>query len=167
LKNRRLENPIHVPGLVSFLAYETFGSTVLGLNDFPEDQWPDNVELLYYAFHIMAGLGTIFVLVMAAASWLLWRGNLYASRPMLWVLLLSIPFPYIATIAGWWTAELGRQPWVVHGLLRTADAGSTAVTTGNIVFTLLGFCGLYLLLFILFLYLVLHEMGRGPTPSTH
>ncbi|MER3436482.1 MAG: cytochrome ubiquinol oxidase subunit I [Chloroflexota bacterium] len=162
VKKRKLENPIVVPGVVSFLAYGSFGSTVRGLNDFPEDQWADNIELLYYCYHIMAGLGTLFLLIMTAASWLLWRGKLHTSRRMLWVLMLAMPFPYIANLAGWWTAELGRQPWVVYGLMRTAHAASPSVHTGNVVFTTLGFLGMYLLLFMIFVYLVLREVGRGP-----
>jgi cytochrome d ubiquinol oxidase subunit I len=165
VRNRTLENPVAVPGILSFLAYGTFGSTVVGLNDFPVDQWPDNVELLYYAYHIMAGLGTVFILIMALASWQLWRGKLPTARKTLWVLLLAAPFPYIATTAGWWTAEIGRQPWVVYGLLRTADAASPSVNPGNAVFTTLGFMGLYLLLGMLFLYLVLHEVARGPSAN--
>lgn len=159
---RELENPIVVPGALSFLAYGTFGSTVKGLNDFPQDEWPDNVELLYYTYHIMVGLGTFFIVVMGSAAFLLWRHRLHQSRKMLWVLMLAFPFPYIATTAGWWTAELGRQPWVVYGLLRTVDAGSVSVNTGNVVFTTLGFAGLYLLLGLLFLAQVVRQINRGP-----
>lgn len=101
---RRLENPIIVPGILSFLAYGTFGATVEGLNDVPQDQWPDNVELLYYAYHIMVGLGTLFIAVMGIAALLLRRGRLESFRPMLWVLMLAFPFPYIATTAGWMSA---------------------------------------------------------------
>jgi cytochrome d ubiquinol oxidase subunit I len=162
VKKRRLENPIVVPGALSFLAYGTFGSTVYGLNDFPEDEWPDNVELLYYAYHIMVGLGTIFFVILAWAGWLLWRGKLETSRRMLWILLLAVPFPYIATTAGWWTAELGRQPWVVWRLLRTVEAASPSVNAGNIVFTSLGFMGLYLVLGLLGFYLAVREIERGP-----
>jgi cytochrome d ubiquinol oxidase subunit I len=165
VKNRKLENPIVVPGALSFLVYGTFGSNVKGLNDFPEKEWPGNVELLYYCYHIMVGLGTIFVLVMAVAAFLLWRNKLHQSRKVLWVLMLSVPFPYIATTAGWWTAELGRQPWVVYGLLRTAGGGSPQVNAGNVVFTTLGFAGLYLVLGILFLYQVLRELNRGPVTA--
>jgi cytochrome d ubiquinol oxidase subunit I len=132
------------------------------LNDFPRDEWPANVELLYYSYHIMVGLGTLLTLTMGVAALLLWRGRLKKSRPMLWVLMLAFPFPYIATTAGWWTAELGRQPWVVHGLLRTADASSQQVNTGDVVFTALGFAGLYLLLGFLFVVQVLKEIDRGP-----
>jgi len=162
---RKLENPVEVPGALSFLAYGTFGSTVKGLNDFPTSEWPDNVELLYYSYHIMVGLGTMFILVMAAAAFLLWRNKLHQARKMLWILMLAVPFPYIATTAGWWTAELGRQPWMVHGLLRTADAGSPQVNTGNVVFTTLGFAGLYLVLGILFLFQVMRELNRGPVTA--
>jgi len=162
VKARELENPVVVPGALSFLAYGSFGSTVKGLNDFPQSEWPDNVELLYYSYHIMVGLGTMFILVMAAAAFLLWRNKLHQARKMLWILMLAVPFPYIATTAGWWTAELGRQPWMVHGLLRTADAGSPQVNTGNVVFTTLGFAGLYLALGILFLFQVMRELSRGP-----
>jgi cytochrome d ubiquinol oxidase subunit I len=165
VKARNLENPIVVPGVLSFLAYGTFGSTVTGLNDFPQDQWPDNVELLYYAYHIMVGLGTIFIAVMASAAWQLWRGRLETSRRLLWVLVLAAPFPYIATTAGWWTAELGRQPWVVYGLMRTADASSPSVNIGNVVFSTLGFVGLYLVLGMLGLYLALREFERGPVAA--
>jgi cytochrome bd ubiquinol oxidase subunit I len=166
VKARKLENPVVVPGALSFLAYGSFGSTVKGLDDFPASEWPDNVELLYYAYHIMVGLGTIFTLVMAVAAFLLWRNKLHQARKMLWILMLAVPFPYIATTAGWWTAELGRQPWVVHGLLRTADAGSPQVNTGNVVFTTLGFAGLYLVLGILFLFQVMRELNRGPVPAS-
>jgi cytochrome d ubiquinol oxidase subunit I len=162
VRAQRLENPIVVPGILSFLAYGSFGSTVKGLNDFPESEWPQNVELLYYAYHIMAGLGTIFLLVMGTAAFLLWRGRLADSRRMLWVLMLSVPFPYIATTAGWWTAELGRQPWLVYGLLRTAEGGSPQIHTGDVVFTTLGYAGLYLILGILFITQVVRELTRGP-----
>jgi cytochrome d ubiquinol oxidase subunit I len=162
---RRLENPVVVPGILSFLAYGSFGSTVRGLSDFPRDRWPHSVELLYYSYHIMAGLGTLFILTMGVASSLLLRGRLATARPMLWVLMLAFPFPYIATTAGWWTAELGRQPWVIHGLLRTDRAHSELVSPGDVIFTALGFAGLYLLLGVIFVVHVLREINRGPAAS--
>jgi cytochrome d ubiquinol oxidase subunit I len=162
---RKLENPIVVPAVLSFLAYGSFGNTVKGLNDFPLDEWPGNVELLYYSYHIMVGLGTLLTLTMAVAALLLWRGRLETTRSMLWVLMMAFPFPYIATTAGWWTAELGRQPWVIYGLMRTASASSLQVNTGDVVFTTLGFAGLYLLLGFLFVATVLREIDRGPVPA--
>ena len=83
------------------------------------------LPLLYYGYHIMVGLGTIFIAIMGAAAFLLWRRRLWESRWMLWILMLAVPFPFIANIAGWLTAEVGRQPWVVYNLLRTAE-GSLA-----------------------------------------
>jgi cytochrome bd ubiquinol oxidase subunit I len=162
---RTLENPIGVPGMLSFLAYGSFGATVYGLDDFPKDQWPDNVELLYYTYHIMVGLGTIFLAVMGGAALLLWRGRLFTFRPMLWVLLLAWPFPYIATTAGWMAAELGRQPWLVYGLQRTLHGTSPELSGGNVAFSTLGFMGLYLGMGVLFLSLITREIARGPVPA--
>jgi cytochrome d ubiquinol oxidase subunit I len=164
VKEKRLDNPIVVPGFLSFLAYGTFHANVAGLDEFPEDTWPDNIELLYYAFHVMAGLGTIFIVTMAAAAVLEWRGVLVRSRGMLWVLMLAFPFPYIANTAGWMTAELGRQPWVVYGLMRTRDGASPMVHSGTVLFTLVGFAGLYFVLGVLFLFLIGREIAHGPVP---
>ena len=157
-----LENPIEVPGVLSFLTYGTFGSTVRGLEDFPRSDWPDNIEVLYFAYHVMVGLGTLFLALMAWSLLQMWRGRLLTSRATLWMLLLAVPFPYIATTAGWMTAELGRQPWLVYGLMRTAVGTSPRVSAGDTVFTLLGFSGLYLVVGLLFLYLVGRELQRGP-----
>lgn len=161
---RRLDNPITVPGALSFLAVGTFRGEVAGLNEFPESDWPDNIELLYYAFHVMVGLGTIMIAVMLLANLLRWRGRLERTRPMLWLLMLMFPFPYIANTAGWLTTELGRQPWVVYGLLRTAHASSPVVHSGTVLFTLIGFCGLYFVMGVLFLFLVAREIAHGPVP---
>ena len=163
--NRRIDNPLQVPGVLSFLAFGAFHTNVPGLAAFPEDTWPDNIELLYYAFHIMVGLGTLFIALMALAAAMLPRGRLIRSRPMLWVLMLAFPFPYIATTAGWLTAEMGRQPWIVYGLLRTRDGVSPPVHSGSALFTLIGFAGLYLVLGILFLFLIAREIGHGPHPE--
>src|SRR6185369_4339393 len=95
-------------------------------------------------------------------SLLLWSGKLFEARWMLWILLLSLPFPYIANTAGWITAEVGRQPWLIYGMMRTATGDSANVSVGNALFTLLGFMGLYTLLAILFLFLVYRELDRGP-----
>jgi len=169
---RRLDNPVHVPSALSFLAYGTFHADVPGLDAFPPEEWPDNIELLYYAFHVMAGLGTVMLLVMAAACGCSFTGSLPRRRGLLWVLMLAFPLPYIATTAGWMSAELGRQPWVVHGILRTVDAASPTVHTGTAVFTLIGFCGLYFVLGLLFLFLIGREIVHGPAvpatpPGTH
>jgi cytochrome d ubiquinol oxidase subunit I len=148
--------------MLSFLTYRRWEAEVKGLNNFPPDAWPDNIPLLYFAYHIMVGLGTIFIAVMVVAALLLWRGVLFRSRWMLWILLLSLPFPYIANTAGWMTAEIGRQPWLVYGLMRTSEGYSKLVSAGNGLFTLLGFMGMYTVLAILFLFLVGREIENGP-----
>src|SRR2546425_6943565 len=117
---------------------------------------------MYYSYHCMAGTGTIIVPIMITAVFLMWRKKLFQSRWMLWVLMLSLPFPYIANTAGWMTAEIGRQPWLVYGLMRTADGYSKMVSAGNGLFTLLGFMGMYTVLGILFLFMVRREIENGP-----
>jgi cytochrome d ubiquinol oxidase subunit I len=164
VENRRLDNPIRMPGVLSFIAYGSFDSNVKGLSEFPRAEWPANIELLYYSFHIMVGLGTIFIALMSLAAFLLWRGRLGRARWLLWILMLAFPFPYIATTAGWMTAELGRQPWLVYGLLRTRDGTSHLVHAGQTVFTSLGFAGLFVILGFLFLFLILREIAHGPVP---
>jgi cytochrome d ubiquinol oxidase subunit I len=162
MEQRRLDNPLTIPRALSFLTYQRWGAEVRGLRAFPPAQWPDNIPLLYYSYHIMVGLGTILIGVMVLASFSLWRGLLYRSVPLLWVLMLMLPFPYIATTAGWVTAEVGRQPWLIYGVMRTPAGVSPHVSAGNALFTLLGFMGIYTILAILFLFLVFREIEDGP-----
>jgi len=159
---RRLDNPIVIPRALSFLTYQRWKAAVRGLDAFPSEQWPANIPLLYFSYHIMVGLGTIFVAVMLLAGLELWRGRLFTERKVLWLLLLSAPFPFIANTAGWITAEVGRQPWLIYRLMRTADGVSPHVSAGNALFTLIGFMGMYAVLAMLFLLLVYHEIERGP-----
>ena len=158
----KVENPLEVPGMLSMLTYQRWDAHVRGLDAFPRQDWPGNIPLLYYSYHIMVGLGTFFIAVMAIALFLLWQGKIFNARWMLWILMLSAPFPYIANTAGWMTAELGRQPWLVYGLMRTEDGYSKVVSAGNGMFTLLGFMGMYTVLGILFLFLVRREIEHGP-----
>jgi len=153
--------------MLSFLTYQRWKANIKGLNDFPEDLWPDRIEMVYYSYHIMVGLGTIFIAVMALAALQLWRGKLFESRWMLWLLMLSVPLPYIANTAGWITAEVGRQPWLIYGLMRTAHGSSPRVSAGNVWFTLLGFMGMYSVLAILWLFLTWREIELGPEHTGH
>jgi cytochrome d ubiquinol oxidase subunit I len=162
VEKRRLDNPLEIPRMLSFLTYQEWGAHIKGLEGFPHDLWPDRVSLLYYSYHVMVGLGTIFIAVMLMAALLLWRGTLFESRWMLWLLMLSVPLPYIANTAGWMTAEFGRQPWLIYGLLRTAHGASPRLSAGNVWFTLIGFMGMYAMLSILFLFLMGREIEMGP-----
>jgi cytochrome d ubiquinol oxidase subunit I len=152
---------------LSFLTYQRWKAEIKGLNEIPRDQWPDNIPLLYFSYHIMVGLGTIFIAGMLVSAWALWRGILFHRRPLLWGLLLLAPFPYIANTAGWMTAELGRQPWLIYGIMRTAQGTSQHVSAGNGLFTLLGFMGLYMVLGILYLFLFYREVELGPEHAVH
>ncbi|MGB8798363.1 MAG: cytochrome ubiquinol oxidase subunit I, partial [Candidatus Aquilonibacter sp.] len=111
---------------------------------------------------MMVGLGTMFAGIAVLCALFLWRKRLFKTPLLLWLLLLVMPFPYIANEAGWVTAEVGRQPWIVYGLIRTAVGASPTVAGGEIIFTLIGFIGMYFLLGFLFLYLTLREIAHGP-----
>jgi cytochrome d ubiquinol oxidase subunit I len=160
-----LDNPVVVPSALSFMTYQRFDARIEGLTSFPRDQWPDNVPLLYYSYHLMVGIGTLLIGLMSFAVFMLWRKRLLVTRPLLWALTLALPFPYIANTAGWLTAELGRQPWLIYGLMRTRDGTSTVVSSGNVLFTLLGYMGLYALLSLLFFFLFVRIVTRGPSPA--
>lgn len=158
-----MDNPLIIPSALSLLVYYDIYAKVKGLDAFPSHEWPDHIALLYFAYHIMVGLGIWLGIVMGLALLWLWRGRLFTTGWLLWLLLLSAPVPYIATTAGWMTAELGRQPWLVYGLFRTVEGISPLVHSGNALFTLLGFLGLYLGLGLLFVLLFVELVRRGPT----
>jgi cytochrome bd ubiquinol oxidase subunit I len=158
----KLDNPIVLPRVLSLLTHQRWDSEIHGLTEFPRDRWPDNVPLLYYAYHIMAGLGTIFIgVTWLCALWLV-RGKLFENRALLWLLMLVFPLPFVANTAGWLTAELGRQPFLVYGLLHTRDGSSAHIAAGTTLFSLLGFMGLYAVLSLLFFFIVTRIVGEGP-----
>jgi cytochrome d ubiquinol oxidase subunit I len=150
---QKIDNPLAVNDVLSFLIYGTTSAEVKGLNEFPRDQWPSALPLLYYSYHIMAGLGTWFLVLMVGA--------------VLWPILLSFPLPYVANTAGWMTAEIGRQPWLVYGLIRTSEGYSPHVSAGNTLFTLLGFLGMYSVLSILWIVVVYRFIRTGPAEVAH
>jgi len=163
--SHQLLDPIYLPDVLSFLAYGNFHASVDGLNAYEKELWPP-VDLVYYAYHIMVGLGTIFAGIATLAALFLWRKRLFDEPLLLWSLMLAMPFPYIASEAGWVVTEVGRQPWIIYGLMRTSAAGSPTVAAGEAIFTLLGFAGMYFMLGVLFLYLVLREIALGPSAVT-
>ena len=167
---RRIDNTLEVPAALSMLTYRRWNAQVTGLDAFPLDEHPDNIGLLYYSYHLMVGLGTLFLALMGVALLWLLRGRLLESRLLLWALVLAVPLPYIANTAGWITAEIGRQPWLVYGLMRTAAGTSSRVSAGNGLFSLIGFMGLYVVLSVAFVLLVARTVARGaeeasPTPN--
>ena len=162
LEKMEVENPIVLPGGLSLLVYGPAGGDVKSLEEFPEKNWPDNIPLLYYSYHVMVGLGTIFIAIAVLAAFMLWRGWLYTFRPMLWAIMLALPFPFIANTAGWFSAELSRQPWLAYGLFRTEEGVSPLVSSGSVLFTLIGFMGMYLIMGLLYVIIMVREVAHGP-----
>ncbi|MFZ5453898.1 MAG: cytochrome ubiquinol oxidase subunit I [Thermodesulfobacteriota bacterium] len=150
-----------IPGLLSMLAYHSPGATVKGLKDFPKEDRPP-VALTFIAFRVMVGLGFFFALVTVVA-WLK-RKKLESSPFLLKLLLYSIPLPYIALQAGWIVTEVGRQPWIVYGLMRTKDAVSP-IAVSQVGTTLAAFIGVYSLLGAVAFYLIVKHIRRGPEPA--
>lgn len=166
MEKQQIDNSIHIPDVLSMITYRRWDAEVKGLNAFPKDQQPDNVPLLYYSFHIMVGLGTIFIAVMLLANFALLRGWLFKANWLLWIVLISFPMPFIANTAGWMSAELGRQPWLVYGLMRTEHGFSPMVSSGNVMFTLLGFMGMYTVLALLYIFLMIRRIDHGADELT-
>jgi cytochrome d ubiquinol oxidase subunit I len=162
MEAQKIDNPLAVNKVLSFLIYGTTRAEVKGLNQIPRDQWPSTLPLLYYSYHIMAGLGTYFAALMAVAGFLLWRGKLFTTQWILWPILMSFPLPYIANTTGWMTAEIGRQPWLVFGLIRTSEGASSHIGAGTSLFTLLGFLGMYTVISILWVVLLWTAIQKGP-----
>jgi len=155
---------IYIPGGLSFLYSFNFNTEIKGLKDYPKELWPP-LNLVFQSYHIMVGLGAIFILAGLLGVWFLWRGKLYTTQWYLLLLMLLIPFPHLAHETGWFTAEVGRQPWIIYGLMKTAQASSVVVSAGELVFSMLMFALLYLLLFIMFILLFVRIVKQGPVPS--
>lgn len=162
MEELKIDNPIIIPKVLSFLTHASWDAEVKGLTEYDRSLWPDNIELLYFSYHIMAGLGTLFIALMGICSLLLWKRKLHTSRAVLWLLMLSLPFPFIANTAGWFTTEIGRQPWLIYGLMKTSAGASPNISQGNVMFTLLGFMGLYLFLAVLYFFLATRIINQGP-----
>ncbi len=155
---------IYIPKGLSFLYNFDFNSEIKGLNDVPKENWPP-VNLVFQSYHIMVGLGMIFIVLGLLGAWLLWTGKLYTAKWYLFWLPFLIPLPHLAHETGWITAEVGRQPWIIYGLMKTANAASVVVSAGEIVFSLVMFSLIYLLLFVMFVLLFVKIVKQGPAAS--
>jgi cytochrome d ubiquinol oxidase subunit I len=150
-----------IPGGTSFLLYGDFSKPMPGLDAFKKEDRPP-VNITFQSFHLMVALGMAMLGLSALGLLMWWRGSLWTCRPVLWLFVASVLAPQLANQAGWYTAEVGRQPWVVYNLLRTSDALSEAVTAGHVMSSIIMFSLIYLLLFILFLYLLNEKIQKGP-----
>ncbi|MCB0547339.1 MAG: cytochrome ubiquinol oxidase subunit I [Phaeodactylibacter sp.] len=153
---------LKVPGGLSFLLHYDFETPVRGLNSFPKDERPSALNAIFQFYHLMVAIGMALIALTLFASLQWWRGTLFSHRWLLWVFVFSVLLPNIANQVGWFAAEMGRQPWVVYGLLRTSDALSAAVTANQVLFSLILFAIIYTLLFVLFLYLLNKKIKAGP-----
>ena len=155
---------IAIPGALSLLTHANTAAPVTGLRDIPADERPP-VHFTFQLYHLMIAVGGALLALAAWAVWALWRGKLEDSRLLLGCLTLSVLGPQIANQAGWWAAEVGRQPWIVYKLLRTSDALSKVVQANQVLASIIMFSVIYVLLFGVFIFLLNHKIQHGPDES--
>ncbi len=153
---------VKIPGGLSFLTYGDFHAPVTGLRAFKPADRPSQVNSIFQLYHIMVACGLAMIFLSLLGCWLWWKDTLFKHRWLLWVYAFSVLLPQLANQAGWFTAEMGRQPWVVYGMLRTSDALSRVVTANQIIFSLVLFTLVYIVLFALFLFLLNRKIQHGP-----
>ena len=152
---------ITVPRLGSFIASGNWTSAEVGLTSFPKEDRPP-VLIPFFAFRIMVGMGLVMLAVSWLGNWLRWRGTLETRRWFLWATFASFPAGFVAVLTGWFTAEVGRQPWVVYGLLRTKDAVTPSLTTGDVTLSLAGYVLVYAVVYSFGLYYIYRLLRDGP-----
>ncbi|TKD66990.1 cytochrome ubiquinol oxidase subunit I [Flavobacterium sp. ASW18X] len=151
-----------VPGGLSFLVHQDFEAPIEGLNAFPKDEIPTQVNAVFQFYHIMIAIGMFLIALTLFACYLWWRGQLFNKKWLLQIFAFSVLLPQIANQVGWFAAEMGRQPWVVYGHLKTSEAFSQEVSSNQILFSLILFLVVYTLLFLLFLYSMNKKIKHGP-----
>lgn len=161
-QKRQRTSGLAVPGGLTFLLHQDFETPVRGLNSFPANERPGQVNAVFQFYHLMVAIGMALIGLSLLGAWLWYRGTLFRYRFVLWLFVWAVALPQIANQAGWFAAEMGRQPWVVYGLLRTSDAFSRTVTANQILFSLILFVVVYTTLLILFLYLLTKKIKHGP-----
>jgi cytochrome d ubiquinol oxidase subunit I len=152
---------ISIPGLLSFLTFRNFKEAIPGLNEFPKENWP-HVPSVFYSYHIMVYAWGAMMLCAIMGLILWYRKRLEKARWFLWYAVGSVLFPYIANTAGWFVAELGRQPWIVYNVMRTVEGASKVVTKEQVLGSLIMFGVVYSVLFVLFIFLLNRKIQHGP-----
>ena len=150
------------PGGLSFLVHWDAEEPVAGLNAFPEDERPGALNAIFQFYHLMVAIGLLLIAITLFGTLQWWRGKIFHHRWYLWVLVFAVILPQISNQVGWYAAEMGRQPWVVFGHLKTSEALSESVTSSHVIFSLTFFTLIYALLLILFLYLMDRKIRKGP-----
>ena len=152
---------IYIPRMLSILYNFNLNSEIKGLREFPKDNWPP-VNLVFQAYHVMVGVGMLAIFMGLLGLFLLVKNKLFEAKKYLFILPYLIPLPHIAHETGWISAEVGRQPWIIYKLMKTADAASVVVSANQLVFSLIMFFLIYSLLFVMFVYLFVKIVKNGP-----
>jgi cytochrome d ubiquinol oxidase subunit I len=152
---------IYIPRMLSFLYNFNLSSEIKGLREFPKDNWPP-LNLVFQAYHVMVGVGMLAIFMGLLGLFLLVKNKLFEAKKYLFTLPFLIPLPHIAHETGWISAEVGRQPWIIYKLMKTADAASVVVSGNHLVFSLIMFFLIYSLLFVMFVYLFIKIVKNGP-----
>lgn len=153
---------IKIPAGLTFLLHQDLSTPVKGLKSFKKEDRPSQVNSIFQLYHLMITIGVLLIVLSLYGSWMWRKGKLFKKKWLMYVFMWSVILPQVANQAGWFTAEMGRQPWVVYGLLRTSDALSKVVSANNIIFSLILFTVVYIVLFMLFLYLLNKKIQHGP-----
>ncbi len=163
-KNQKVNFGIAIPKFLSFLIHNDFDTPVKGLNAFKKDEIPP-VNFVFQTYHLMVAIGFSLIGLSLLGLFYLWRGSLFQKKWLLRLFVLSVFLPQAANQLGWFSAEVGRQPWIVYGLLRTSDGLSKAVVADQVIFSLILFTLIYALLLVLFIYLLNEKIQHGPAES--
>ncbi len=161
-KEEKKVTGLSVPKGLTFLLHQDFETPVLGLEAFPEDERPQAINAVFQFYHLMVVIGMALIGLTLLALFLLWKKKLFQTKWLLWIFVFSVILPQLANQFGWYAAEMGRQPWVVYGLLKTSDALSKTVTANQVWFSLIMFAIIYTVLFLLFIYLLNKKIKHGP-----
>ena len=155
---------IKIPKGLTFLIHQDFTTPVKGLNAFNDNDRPGMVNFIFQTYHLMISIGMLMIGLTLFSLYLWWKGNLFNKRWLMIIFSFSVVLPQIVNQVGWYSAEVGRQPWVVYNLLRTSDALSENVRAEQVLFSLILFTTVYLVLFILFIYLLNKKIQKGLDP---
>ncbi|EKB48257.1 cytochrome ubiquinol oxidase subunit I [Cecembia lonarensis] len=162
-KESQVVTGLKIPGGLSFMLHQDLNTPVTGLNAFPEEDRPSQVNAVFQFYHLMVAIGMFLIALSLFALWQWWRGKLFDKKWLLWTFVFTAILPQLANQFGWFAAEMGRQPWVVYGLLRTSDALSKSVQANQVLFSLFLFFIVYGVLFLLFIYLMNKAIQKGPS----
>lgn len=160
-QDKQKVNGLKIPGGLSFLLYNNFTTPVKGLNAFHANDRPKQINAIFQFYHIMISIGMLIIGLTLFAMFQWWRGKLFANKWLMAVFVFAVLLPQIGNQVGWFSAEMGRQPWVVYGLLRTSDALSKSVHANQVLFSLILFAFIYAILFVLFIYLLNKKIKHG------